>query len=153
MLALLDQRTEPLVANEAESAIAKAAVDEMKKVAASETDVRIFMSDGRKDIEVPLPARAVKLIVWVLEAMRDRIPFSVIPHEAELTTQQAADYLNVSRPFLTKLIDKGELAHRLVGRHRRIRFADLLKFEEKSMRARSEAIEKMVSESQRLGLE
>ena len=152
MLALLDQRKEPFVASEAEAAIAKAAVSKLKQVAAAEKDISIVVQEF-PNVLVPLPARAVKLIVWILEAMSYREPFSIIPHEAQLTTQQAADYLNVSRPYLTGLLDRGELEHRMVGRHRRIRFADLLEFERKSREARSAAIAKMAAEAERLGLE
>lgn len=104
-------------------------------------------------IVVPLPARAVALIVQLLESMSERIPVSLIPHEAELTTQQAADYLNVSRPFLTGLIDKNLIAHRMVGSHRRIRFGDLLAYEQRSMKEREAALIKLASEARRLGLD
>jgi len=151
MLALLDQTKEPFVASEAEADIAKTAVERLMEVAAAKQDIRIVVLD-RPDIVVPLPARAVGLILRLLVAMRDRAPISLIPHEAELSTQQAADYLNVSRPYLTRLIDKNEIPHRLVGRHRRIRFADLLEFDKKSRKERRAAIAEMADEARRLDL-
>src|SRR5262245_17861418 len=135
MYALLDQTKEPFVASEAEADIAKAAAEKLQSVAAAKQDISIVVREV-PNLVVPLPARAVALILQLLIAMKDRTPFSVIPHEAVLTTQQAADYLNVSRPFLIRLLDRGELPHRMVGRHRRIRFDDLLEFEKKSRRAR-----------------
>lgn len=104
------------------------------------------------DIVVPLPARAVKMIVEVLHAMAESKPLSIIPHTTELTTQQAADFLNVSRPFLVGLLDRGEIVHRMVGSHRRVRVSDLVAFKEKSDQARREAIAAMVAEAQKLKL-
>jgi excisionase family DNA binding protein len=105
------------------------------------------------EIAVPLPARAVILIVQLLQTMADGVPVSIIPHDAAFTTQQAADYLNVSRPYLVRLIDKGEIAHRMVGRHRRVRYSDLLDYEKKSRDARRNAIASMASEAKKLGLD
>lgn len=88
-----------------------------------------------------------------MEAMKDRTPFSITPYDAEFTTQQAADYLNVSRPYLVGLIDRGELKHRVVGRRRRVLFGDLLAFEIDSRKKREEAIARMAAEEERLDLE
>jgi excisionase family DNA binding protein len=153
MLALLDQ-TEPFAANETEAVIARTAAQQLKAVAESRQDITIVVqSDTQPKIFVPLPARAVELIFRVLQSMGERVPVSVIPHEAELTTQQAADYLNVSRPYLIKLLDAGSIEHRMVGRHRRVRFAALLDYQKSSTRERQAAIDEMAEEAQRLGLD
>jgi excisionase family DNA binding protein len=151
MLALLDQ-AEPFVADDTEAAIARRAAASLAPAAAAGCDVQLVVREGA-DIMVPLPARAVKLIHDILQAMAERVPISVVPHEAELTTQQAADFLNVSRPFLTGLVDRGEIPHRMVGRHRRIRFADLLAYEKRSMEDRRQAVADMAAEARRLRLE
>jgi excisionase family DNA binding protein len=152
MLALLDQTNEPFVADEAEAVIARTAAEKLKAVAEAKQDIRVVVQDS-PSVVVPLPARAVELIFRLLEAMGERVPISVIPHEAELTTQQAADYLNVSRPYLIALLDKGEIDHRMVGRHRRVRFAALLDYERKSRLRRKAAIEEMAAEARRLNLD
>ena len=75
------------------------------------------------EVVVPLPARAVKMIADVLQLIADRRPVSLIPLDAELTTQQAAS-CNVSRPFLVGLLEKNEIPFRLVGSHRKVKVAD-----------------------------
>jgi excisionase family DNA binding protein len=149
MLALLDQGGGPFVADEAEATIARNAAEKLAAVAKTKQDIKIIVQDDLK-IVVPLPARAVDLI---LTQMANRAPFSIIPHHAEFTTQQAADFLNVSRPFLTKLLDEGKIAHRMVGRHRRIKAGDLVQFEAESREKRKNALAELAAEQRRLKLE
>jgi len=151
VLALLDQ-AEPIVADEAEAAIAKTAAAGLAGAVRAAQGVQLVLRE-QPDMAVPLPARAVEIIFNVLTAMAERRPFSIIPHAAELTTQQAADYLNVSRPFLIGLIDRGETPHRRVGRPRRVRFADLLAFEQASAEKRRRALVDMAAEARRLDLD
>lgn len=151
MLALLDQ-TEPVVADEIEAAIAKTAAANLAPAAQAGQGVQLVLRE-QPNVVVPLPARAVEMVLTVLSAMAERQPISVIPYDAELTTQQAADYLNVSRPFLIGLIDRDEIPHRMVGRHRRIRFADLLAYERMSAEKRKQALADMAAEARRLGLD
>lgn len=150
MLAQLDQTREPIIANEEEALIAREAVARLKPLADAKQDVRLRVSESA-DIVVPLPAAAVAAITRILAAMAERRPVSVIPMDAELTTQQAADMLNVSRPHLTKLLDGGTIPHRKVGSHRRVLVADVLAFEAQARAAQSKAIDDMVAVSQELG--
>jgi excisionase family DNA binding protein len=152
MLALLDQGSGPFVADEAEATIARNAADKLANVARAKQDVQVVVEDDVK-VVVPLPARAVDIIVTVLEQMATRAPFSIIPYTTELTTQQAADFLNVSRPFLTKLIDSGAIPHRMVGRHRRVRVGDLFEYEKTSKEERMKALATLADEARRLKLE
>ena len=151
MLALLDQ-TEPFIANDAEAAIVRTAASRLKAVVKAKQDIKIRVQE-EPEIVVPLPARIVELIFELLESVGRRVPVSVIPHDAELTTQQAADYLNVSRPYLTRLMDEGKIKHRCVGRHRRVRFGDLERYARQSLKEREEAIKKVALEAERLNLE
>jgi excisionase family DNA binding protein len=151
MLAPQDQRNEPLTATDEEALVAREALAKLRPVAAEGTEFGLRV-EQKPDVVVPLPARAVALIVDVLTAMADRKPVSVVLHEAELTTKQAADFLNVSRPYLVGLLDKGEIKHRVVGTHRRVLVADLMAYKQKSDEARRAAIARMVAESQKLGL-
>ena len=77
---------------------------------------------------------------------------SIIPAKSELTPNEAADYLAVSRTFVLKLMDTGQIPFRRVGSHRRIRFGDLKDYE-KRQRARADAaMDEMAQISQELGL-
>lgn len=98
-----------------------------------------------------LPASAVRLLTDMLTHLANGHAVAVIPEDAELTTQQAADMLNVSRPFLIGLLEKNEIPFRLVGRHRRIRFQDLSTFREAMQRSRKAAIDGLVAQAQELG--
>ncbi|NWG72244.1 MAG: excisionase family DNA-binding protein [Parvularculaceae bacterium] len=151
MLALLDQR-EPFVADDAEAAMAKTAAAKLRAVAAAGQDIKISVAGGT-GVVAPLPARAVKLICDILEAMSEQIPMSIIPHDAELTTQQAADFLNVSRPFLTRQLEAGAMRYRKVGSHRRIRFADLIEYQRRSQKEQETSLNQLAAEAIRLGLD
>jgi excisionase family DNA binding protein len=151
MLALLDQTKEPFVATAEEALIAREALAKLKPLANRKTDIKIRAAEA-PDVVVPIPARLVSLIVDFLEAMAERKPVSVIPCAAELTTKQAADFLNVSRPFLVKILDRGEIPHRMVGTHRRVLMSDLLEYKARSDEARRKAIRDMVAEAQKLDL-
>lgn len=151
MLDLMDQAQEPLVATDQEALIAREAADKLRPLAEARADVKLRVA-GRADIVVSLPARAVEMIVELLAAMAERKPVSILPHTAELTTQQAADFLNVSRPYLVGLIDGGKIPHRMVGTHRRVLMSDLMSYKKESVGARRKAIRSMVEEGQKLGL-
>lgn len=153
MLALMDQTREPFVADEAEAVVARRAADSLKAVADAHQSVKVSIGGPDANIVVPLPASAVAMFHAVLEAMANRTPISLIPHDAELSTQQAADFLNVSRPFLIRQLEGGVLAYRKVGAHRRVRFSDLLVYERQSRHAQSKALADLHEEERRLGLE
>jgi excisionase family DNA binding protein len=76
----------------------------------------------------------------------------VMPDAAELTTQQAADLLNVSRPYLIGLLEAGEIPYRMVGTHRRIRFEDLREYKRRDDLKRRQAADALTNLSEELGL-
>ena len=84
----------------------------------------------RLDEHIVVPSAAFELLVNILSEMARGNGITVMPVEAELTTQQAADFLNVSRPFVVKLIRDNQLPARTVGNRRRIRIADVLAYKE-----------------------
>jgi excisionase family DNA binding protein len=94
-----------------------------------------------------------KVIAQVLGAMSERRPIVVMPSKQEVSTVEAANFLNVSRPFVIKEIEQGRLPYRMVGTHRRIAFNDLMQYSEK-MRARQQsALDRMAENAHELGLD
>ena len=86
--------------------------------------------DAEQEQPIELPAGAVAMLMDILEAMAAGRGMSIIPENAELTTVQAADILNVSRPFLIKLLVESALPYRKVGKHRRILMEDVMNLQE-----------------------
>ena len=93
--------------------------------------------------EIQTVTLAPALTASLLEVMRlvsSGRGFRMIPVEAELTTQQAADLLNVSRPFLVNLLENGDVPFTKTGRHRRVRADDLFAYKERRDATRSDAL-------------
>jgi excisionase family DNA binding protein len=114
------------------------------------TDVPAVVDDASDAIH--LPRSIVMILREILANFAAGIPVSVVPTYAELTTQQAADLLNVSRPYLVKLLDEGDLAYRMVGTHRRIRMDDLQEYRHKQTLASKRAADDLTELSQDLDL-
>jgi len=101
---------------------------------------------------VSLPEGTLELIASVLHEMSHGRSVRILSTEAEVTTQEAADILNVSRPYVVKLLQQNLIPYRSVGTRRRILLNDLLSYKEKDSVSRLAAVDEMVAESQRLGL-
>jgi len=116
-----------------------------------EARVSIRSAAGEK-VSVALPAEAFRALVEVLAQLGNGSAVTIVPLHAELTTQQAADFLNVSRPFLIGLLDAREIPHRKVGTHRRVRMADLVDYKERDDAERRAVAEELAAEAQKHGL-
>ena len=101
---------------------------------------------------VELPTSALRLLVDILAELADGNAVKVVPIHAELTTQEAADLLNVSRPHMVKLVESGELPFHRAGKHRRIRFADLMAFKAAQEKSSEGAMEELARQAQALNL-
>lgn len=110
------------------------------------------IEDDKSEQTVVIPAAAFHLLVDILSQMSQGNAVTLIPIHAELTTQEAADILNVSRPFLIKLIETGEIFYRKVGRHRRIRFEDLMNYKQKIDSDRTQALDELAAQAQELNI-
>src|ERR1700754_210623 len=90
---------------------------------------RIQIFDDKDEAhQIELPTSALRLLVDVLAELADGNAVKVVPIHAELTTQEAADLLNVSRPHLVQLLEEGAIPFHRSGKHRLVRFSDLMQF-------------------------
>lgn len=105
---------------------------------------------GKKPIE--LPPSVVRVLADALDHAQRGEHVRVIVDDEEITTQQAADLLNVSRPYLVGLVDRGEIPSRKVGSRRRLKLADVLLYREIDQARRLDAVSALAAEAQELGL-
>jgi len=102
--------------------------------------------------EMTIPDSVCLVLRQVVQAMASGKNVSIVTHNPELTTQQAADLLNVSRPYLIKLLEQGELPYIMVGTHRRVKFEDLRKYKQQRDIKRRQLLDELIEMSQEAGL-
>ena len=110
------------------------------------------VTDSKKSAEIVLPQDVFKLLISVLAEIGRGNAVTVMPVEAELTTQQAADILNVSRPYLITLLDEGQIPYRKVGTRRRVKLIDVLAYKRRIDEARMKVLEELTAEAQELDM-
>ena len=101
---------------------------------------------------VRMPTSALRLLLEVLTEIGQGNAVSIIPIHTELTTQEAADILNVSRPFLVQLLEKGEMPFHKTGSHRRVRYQDLIAYKKRIDAERRKTLDELTAQAQELGL-
>ncbi len=101
---------------------------------------------------VSIPLKALKLLTSILSNMAEGKSIALMPTTAEVTTQQAAEILNVSRPHVIKILEKGEIPYKKVGSHRRILLQDILTYESTFKKKRRKQLNNLASEAQKLNL-
>lgn len=145
---------EPVQPARADVEIADAALGPVRDYLAthpSSSERILVRVDGSTD-ELVLPRAAVELFARILVYMSAGHGVSVVPANAELTTQQAADLLNVSRPYLIGLLDAAEIEYRLVGKHRRIKASSLLDYKRRDDQRRRDVADELSALTQEMGL-
>jgi len=133
-----------------EADLARAAVQRLARFVHRGRALTVRVRDAGKERTIELPAGAVKLLQAILEDMASGRAVTIVPQDAELTSQQAADFLNVSRPFLVGLLKEKKIPFRSVGTHRRIRFEDVLRFKENIDAERRKVLDGLAAEAQEL---
>lgn len=119
----------------------------------SRAAVITLTTDTGEHPTVEVPPAALKLIGQLLGVMSEGRPVVLMPTEQELTTVEAANFLNVSRPFVIKEMESGHLPHRKVGSHRRISMEDLLAYAQKMRAKQVKALDRMAKNARELGLD
>lgn len=113
---------------------------------------RSAIAAGRNVTMQDLPPVVTRLLMDILEETEAGNAVALVPMEAEVTTQQAADLLNVSRPFLVGLVEKGALPARMVGKHRRLPLRDVLAYKADQFAKAEKALDEIVAFDQEYGL-
>lgn len=125
----------------------------LENQAMGESVIRLTAEGVSEAVPMNVPVEVLKLLAGILKQLAEGNIISIVPYNQELTTQQAADILNVSRPYLVKsILDRGELPFRHVGNRRRIRFQDLMEYRKKDSEKRQKILEEMTAEAEELGL-
>ncbi len=153
-MATMTTRTrEPIVPTAQDAAIAREASRMLAPYVEHLESLRFQVGEEKKVTQkLLLPATAIRLLLDLLTEMAAGNAITLIPVHAQLTTQQAADVLNVSRPFLVCLLEQGKIPHVKVGTHRRILFEDLMRYKKDIDRERQKALDELIRESEKLNI-
>jgi excisionase family DNA binding protein len=151
MPAQIHETTTP---TEADSLLARESLQRLANIlGADKADLRIHIQgDEQPGEDITLPLSAFRLLKDILAEMAQGHSVTLLPVRAELTTQQAADLLNVSRPYLIGLLEEGKIPFRLVGHHRRVRLDDLMAYKRKDDDARRRNADELTADAQELGM-
>jgi excisionase family DNA binding protein len=135
-----------------ESAVALVAMHALASSEAGDEPVELRLGQGDSATEIVLPNGVVRLFVQALAELASGRAVTIAPVDAELTTQQAAGLLRVSRPYVVGLLERDEIPYRKVGSRRRVRLEDVLAYRERSQRRGRDAAAELARESRELGL-
>ena len=142
---VLPSETEAILARETSRLLAARMQD------ADPMELRILNHDTPEET-LKLPAPAVKLLLRILEEMARGNAVTLIPLHPELTTQEAADMLNISRPTLIQLLNEDKIKFRRIGTHRRIPFESVMEYKRNARAERQAVIDEFVSHNEELGI-
>ena len=131
-----------------ESTLARTSRQLLSRYAQENQPLTLRVIDGDQAEPIELPAGAVAMLMDILDAMAAGRGITLIPENAELTTVEAADILNVSRPFLIKLLEEGQIPYRKVGRHRRVRLEDVMNYKKAIDQEREEVLDQLAADAQ-----
>jgi excisionase family DNA binding protein len=114
------------------------------------TFVKIKIQENGDSLKIP--KKAVLLLFDILDNMAQGKSFTLIPSDSEISTQQAADMLNVSRPHLVKLLEEGKIPFKKVGAHRRIELKNLIEYQQKNEDNKNKKLDFLTKQAQDLNL-
>jgi excisionase family DNA binding protein len=148
---------QPPVLNDHEAALTKAAQRCLMTALDHSRATAIVLMDESGELKgaprLELPPQALRLVAQVLGALGDHRAVTVVPRTLELTTTDAANFLNVSRPFLIKQLEANRLRYHKVGTHRRIAYEDLAAYKKEMRAGQESALQGLTDDAQELGIE
>ena len=142
----------PTLPSEAEAILAKETSRVLAARVQTADPLQLRILDDPTAGTVKLPATAVRMLIHILEEMARGNAMTLIPVHAELTTQEAAGMLNISRPSLIQLLGEGKIEYRRVGTHRRVRFEALIAYKRRTDAERRAVLAELAAYDQELGL-
>jgi excisionase family DNA binding protein len=141
----------PVAASEEEQT-ALSRIETVMEDAASSEEAQILRMVGSDGEAVEIPASVFQILRQSVYYLVHDQAVTVVPINKDLTTQEAADILNVSRPYLIKLLEAGVISFTKTGSHRRVPFADLMAYKHQRDAQRREAMAELTQLSQEMGL-
>ena len=153
MTAIASRHYEPVLPDDADRELAKKSSRSLVSHVQKHGEAHLSVVEKGKEVEsVILPKAAFKILVDLLAEMARGNAVTLIPVHAELTTQQGAEVLQVSRPFLIGLLQQGKIPFRKVGSHRRVLFKDLMAYKQSVDAAREKSLDELARQAQELKL-
>jgi excisionase family DNA binding protein len=134
--------------NNHETNMARTSIQVLSRYVRSDQPIKLRVADAEHDELIELPPGVVGLLMDILGAMASGQSITLIPENAELTTAEAADILNVSRPFVIKLLEEEKIPYRKVGTHRRIRMEDVMNYKRTDDLEREAILDQLVADAQ-----
>ena len=142
----------PTLPTAAEALLAKETSRVLASRVRKKKPLRLRLLDDPAKGTVSIPASAVRMLIHILEEMALGNAITLMPVHAELTTQEAADMLNISRPTLIRLLNEGEIEFRRVGTHRRVRFEGLMAYKRRADAERRAALAELSAYDREIGI-
>jgi excisionase family DNA binding protein len=153
MATILPEMPEGDAPSESDARLALESSRQISRLIDETGELRLAVQSGDDSgQDIPIPAPAARLLADVLTEMAKGNAVALMPVHAELTTQQAADVLNVSRPFLINLLEEGKIPYRKVGTHRRILVSDVIAYKQKVDKGRLKTLEELAAQAQELDM-
>lgn len=150
---MLGTTTEPVTPSPRDAELAATASSRLVGYIDRSDDIKLQLyAEGYIEALV-LPGFIVTLLSQILKETASGHAVSVVPVDSEMTTFEAADYLNVSRPYLIGLLEQGKMPFRRVGTHRRIRLVDLAEYKKRQMEASYAAMAQLQAQAEELDME
>ena len=143
----------PTMPSETEALLAQESSRQLARLLDEKPAVKVqILTENNTDGVVTVPGSAMRMLVQILAEMADGNAVTLTPIHAELSTQQAADLLNVSRPYLVQLLERGEIPCHKVGTHRRVLLTDLLCYKNDLKAKRRQVLAELTAQAQELNM-